>query len=255
MRLQILWVPLVLLSLSTSGWAAETEIQPGVQYPGGSRVKSSSLGVSFVIPEAWFGGILANNNTFTLVSNTQPGMVTAVSEYVRNIQTAARMLSEPLPLDENNHLFPSEAPKVEGNELRQAFQGQVEGKAAVGVARGLVHDTGVGIVFVGIGLAAQADLYRGLIDELAKSVEFTTPVSVAAPPGGWDNYLRGTQLYLVRSSQGFHQERRVDLCPDDRFVLTGNSGSFGDGASWADQESSAGLWHILITRLASNPKN
>ena len=117
MRLLLLRSLLILLLLGTAGWAVEVEIQPGVQYPAGSRVKSASLGVSFVIPEKWFGGILANSGTFTLVSNTQPGMVTALSDYVRNIENAARMLSEPLLLDENNNLFSSEAPRVVGNRL------------------------------------------------------------------------------------------------------------------------------------------
>ncbi len=206
--------PLTLALVEPAG-AQVAEIQPGQMYQAGTRVRASSLGVSFVIPDEWIGTLPQGTEVFLMGSNTRPSVILVSGDEIGSVQEAIGLLSEPLDIDGTNVLQPVGAPVVEDGELTQTYRVVVDGQELTGEAHAFVGPHGIGLAYVAVGPVAQADYYRRLATDLAASTELTTPVAEPAGDAGgdgtWDSLVRGYKLHYITAKNRRFLERAPRL--------------------------------------------
>jgi len=218
------------------GTAAGDALQAGHAYAGGTRVESSSAGVSFVVPPGWIGRANQDGEHQVLVmgSNTTEGVGLVV---VRTGLTAAQLaasLNEAQDLGDGVVLKPTSEPLVDGPRVVARY----ENALYVGYAAALVGPGDSSVVLFFAGPRANEATYRQLVAALAKSVAFLPPSAAApAPPpapgdvsaGGWTELLSGQMLHYFSSynsggaSGGLASHRVLHLCADGRFAYFGDS--------------------------------
>lgn len=258
----------VIAAISEEEKSQMTDIQTGQQYNGGTRVNSPDLGLSFVVPDEWLGGLPQGAEAFVMGSNTRAGIIVVLSQRSSSIDEVVDALSQPLPLDQGVILQPVGQPEVDGPWVRTRVTTSDGSNNFEGYAIALVREKGLGIFIVGVGPEG-ADYYQQVAASLASSTRVTT-VSVAsnqaAPssgPGGQDssqlaqewqqffNGMRATYLSSFSSglSGGSSEKVEYDLCSDGQFAYssssslsidTGGASAFSGGSS-----ANSGTWRIV----------
>jgi|GEM_PF-1186840 len=253
---------------TTAGTAAHAapalpaDLQPaqmGRRYEAGSRVGSTSAGVSFVVPRDYYAGYLASENQFVIVSDTRPGLVVVRALTNMPLPEAVVQLSGAWQTSDTL-LVPQGQTRVEGSVARASFA--VSGPQG----QGALHVVGVGggagnaLLFGAFGAAHESEALLALAEELAAS-------AVLSPPSREDArhaaaQLAGVQLSLGSSTSGggyndshfSSSSTRLDLCSDGRYAYAYRSmtsvsvGDFGElggvGASSSDSEEAYGRWSV-----------
>ena len=239
------------------------DIQIGRTYNAGTRVRSPELGISFVVPSEWSGGVPDGVGAFLLASNTRPGLGLAMSQRSASRDEVLHAMGQPLTLDESTVLQPQGEPEVEGRWVKARFSWSDGFDTLAGRAMALVDPGGNGVLYVAVGPETEAGHYADLVAGLASST-IVAPVGqkVAKPAAGgstplaeeWDAHLRGRRLtyitsYSSGSSGGFSERKEAFLCRDGQFLYsnssslsvdTGGASAFGGG-----QGSGGGEWKVV----------
>ena len=253
---------------STTTEAQMVELRAGQQYSAGTRVRASNLGLSFVIPEEWSGGIPQGSQAVVLGSSTRAGMVLILSQNSANASEVANVLGQPLPLDESLVLQPQGQPQVTGTWVQADYTAETFEGSLVGHARALVAEgQRKGILIVAVGPVADSAYLRQLVAQVAES---TRPEAVAAAGGSqqggqggtalvqqWEQHLRGRRITTLGSYSsydssgiggGYSYENHLYLCSDGSFYYQGSSSVVADspgfGGFTGGQEGNTGTWRI-----------
>lgn len=226
---------LVLALAPRVGPAAAAELQPNQTYAGGTRVESSSVGVSFGIPGGWVGRFVqdAQHHVLLLGSNTIEGVGIVI---VQSGTTAAQVvagLNTPQDLGAGVVLRPTGPPATQGSRIVTRYQSE----AYIGSALALLGPTQNSVVFFFAGPPKNERSYGRLLDDLAASTNFSPPAPVTAQPPAsassglgqaWSNLLAGQALHYFSSygsggGGGMAAHRVLHLCPNGRFAFSGDS--------------------------------
>ena len=244
------------------------DVQVGQQYESGTRVNFPSIGVSFVIPNGWFGVIPEGSQAFLLGSEDSLGLGMALSHQASEASALIGELGQPIPLDQGVTLQVQGQPEIDGSMIRAAISVSDGNESQPGHLLAVFRQGGGGVIFAGFG-PDDGDSYQALIGDLASSVTTTelqtaqaqpqggdttsstgqtagnqaTGTSQSAPSSGlspialqWDQHLRGMKVTYISSyssgSGGGGLSTRIDyyLCRDGRF-------SFNDSSSVASSDS------------------
>ena len=242
------------------------DVQVGQQYEAGTRVNFPSIGVSFVIPNGWFGVIPEGSQTFLLGSEDSLGLGMALSHQASEASALINELARPIPLDQGVTLQVQGQPQIDGSMIRASISVSDGNESQPGHLLAVFRQGGGGVIFAGFG-PDDGDSYQVLIGDLASS--FTTTelqTAQAQPQGGdtasstgqtagnqatgtsqpatdlspialqWDQHLRGMKVTYISSyssgSGGGGLSTRIDyyLCRDGRFL-------FNDSSSVASSDS------------------
>lgn len=241
--------------------AAAEELQPYQTYPGGTRVDSSSVGVSFVIPQGWVGrfGQDAKHHVLMLGSNTIEGVgiVNILSGTTAAQITAS--LTEPQDLGAGVVLRPTGPPATRGSRMATRYQNE----AYVGLALALLGPTRNSVIFFFAGPPKNERAYLSLLEGLGTSTNFLEPAPATAQPqppasGGldpeWSNRLTGQALNYFSSYQsgggggGMASHRVLHLCANGRFAYSGDSlvtmNVPGASGSSGGRDGARGRWSL-----------
>lgn len=241
--------PFLLATTLPASAAQHEELQPDKEYSGETRVGSTELGISFVIPADWGGGVPPGAEVILLGSNVHPGMVIVTADGAMTVEKAKAMLAEPLVLDAATTLQPAGAPQVDGSRFGQRFTGQANGKPVVGRAVGMVTAKGTGILFVALGPEPEKAKLSALADQLLASVEeVAAPAPGATPSGGIAAQLRGKKLYYLKTSGSFSDKASTYLCSDGTALWSSHSTAMSTGGggtlSYAGNAEARGRWSV-----------
>lgn len=226
---------LVVLALASSVVsAAAEELRPNQTYAGGTRVDSSTVGVSFVIPQGWVGLVEqdAKHQVVVLGSNTIEGVGIVI---VQTGPTAAQVeagLNEPQDLGEGVVLRPTGPPVTRGSRMAVRYQNE----AYVGFALALLGPTRNSVIFFFAGPPANEKAYLSLLGGLGTTTNFLPSAPATAQPPApasegvdraWSSLLTGQALNYFSSYRsgggggGMASHRVLHLCANGRFAYFG----------------------------------
>ena len=224
--------------------ASADELQQNRVYAGGTRVESSTVGVSFVIPPEWTGrfGREAPRQVVILGSNTIEGVGLAILQSGVTAAQVIASLNEPQDLGAGVILRPAGQAAVRGSWIAHRYQNP----SYVGRALAALGQTHNGVVFFFAGPAKNERSYISLLEALGASTSFSPPPASAGTPAAapgsagtpaaapapaavaetWSNVLSGQALnyfsrYNSGAGGGMASHRVLHLCPDGRFVYSG----------------------------------
>src|SRR5262245_32685156 len=263
----------VVLTCGAAAAAAE-ELQPSQVYAGGTRVESSSVGVSFVTPQGWVArfGQDAQHRVLMLGSETIEGVGIAIIQSETTAAQVITSLKEPQDLGAGVVLRPTGPPAVQGARIASRYRNQTY----VGRALAVLGPVRNSVIFFFAGPPKNEETYVQLLQGLGASTTFLQPVpTIAQPPapvlGGqdqaWSERLTGQALNYFSSYNsgggggGMSSHRVLHLCADGRFAYSGDSlvtmnvpgasGSSGgrDGfrGSWALESSTPTTAVLVLT--------
>ena len=255
-----LTLAIVLLAGVTSSPAEE--LVSNRTYVAGTRVESSPLGVSFVVPAGWAAKFARDARSQVLVmgSNTIEGVGLAILQPGRTAEQIAASLDEPQDLGAGVVLRPTGRPAAQGAIVTARYQNE----SFVGRAAAVAGPADNGVVFFFTGPGRHEGTYVRLLEALARSTSFASPGGAAtakpgAPAGGelaaaWSNLLTGQMLHYFSSYSsgggggGMSSHRVLHLCSNGRFTYTGDSSLTmnvpGASASGGGRGGFHGQWRI-----------
>ncbi|MGH1361957.1 MAG: hypothetical protein ACRBF0_00280 [Calditrichia bacterium] len=235
-------------------------LKAGERYSSGTRVRDSGSGVSFVLPEDWFGGVPANSDGFLLGSNTIAGVGIVYMRQQTTLQLAEQLLNAPQDLGDGVILQPTGEVKRSMNRIEIEYSnGTYFGKA---IAR--VGKFGNGAAAFWAGPIADKQRYAKLTGQVAGSFKFLKPTKSSAAVE-WDSWLRGTMLRQLSSSSssgygdgsysGSSSSTTLHLCSNGRYSYSSSSsfsvdagdagfGYSGGGAYGQSGDSDSGTWKV-----------
>jgi hypothetical protein len=231
-------VVLALAILTCTLWvgaAVGDVLQAGHAYAGGTRVESSSAGVSFVIPPGWTGTVNQDGEQPVLVlgSSATEGVGLVIVRTGLTPEQLVASLNEPQDLGGGVILRPSSQAIADGARIVARF----ENALYVGYAAALIGPDNHSVVLFYAGPQTNEATYRQLVAGLAKSVTFDSPSVTSPPPPaddpstrGWAQLLSGQMLHYFSSYSsgsagggGMAAHRVLHLCADGRFTYFGDS--------------------------------
>ena len=241
------------------------ELVPGQSYSGGTQVGSSTLGVSFEIPQDWLGGIPQGAEALMLGSNTRPGLVLAIGQQSTDVSEVVATMSQPVPLDNSIVLMPQGQPQVSGRWVNCWYFASDGFTSYTGYAMALVDPDGKGVLFIAAGPQGEADYYQTLVNQMASTTQTisfsggstTTAQGDAGDESSqvvqeWIDFLAGQRMTYMSSASSFSggvdssTRRDMYLCRDGRFIYEDESLiSIDSGSGSGGQESDTGRWRIV----------
>jgi len=238
------------------------DLKAGEQYVSGTLVNIAALGISFRIPDGWYGGIPPNTDALILVSNTDLGLVMAVGQQGTSVEEVVAVMSQSFPLDETTFLFPASDPQVQGNWIAVQYGGTDGTNPVIGYSMARVDANGNGVLFLTTGPETSADYYAELVGQLANSTVTGTASATSAPADSpvspnassplaqqWTEFLAGQRLaYLHNFESGSVSssvDRKIYLCSSGQFYFTEESLVTGGGGYDPTQTEDSGQWQVL----------
>jgi len=159
-----------LLALTTTHAGMAEMVQPGVEYPGGTKVEPPGRGVSFTIPEGWNGMLPEGVTFFVMGSQARKAYVFAIVIDKLTQEKALANMQKPLEL--GNGLTLQLNGKVQQQEHTMTGNYDVVGtdNPLTGYVETLVGKRGTGVSFVAISAPETAD---GVVDVVHALIEDT----------------------------------------------------------------------------------
>lgn len=257
---------------ATAGGGQTVELVAGQSYNGGTTIKISGLGLSFVVPDGWSGGMAQGAEVIFLSSDTRTGFVMVLAHPATNATDLITILGQPTALSQDVVLAPVGTPVVMGDWVRAIYSGGDVTAALSGFALGLISPEGRGIIYLGAGPEGTGEYFAGLIQEMATNTAAVPLISAGGisqdgtgSTGGdqsglaqeWTAFLRGQRLTYMStySNEGVNDyvgssvRRDMDLCGDGRFFYVDESSVSVDssGTSGFDSsgDSQTGTWSVV----------
>ena len=228
-----------LVVLALTSWfvpAAAVELEANQTYAGGTRVESSSVGVSFLTPDGWGGrfGQNAQGQVLLLGSNTLEGVGLAILQADVTPAQVMTRLTEAQHLGGGVVLRLTEPPATRGSLIAARYQNEMY----VGRALALLGPTRNAVIFFFAGPPKNESAYVHLVEALGGSTSFleSAPATAQAPapvpaPNDldpmWADLLTGQALNYFSSYNsgggggGMATRRILHLCPNGRFAYFG----------------------------------
>ncbi|MSQ06973.1 MAG: hypothetical protein EXR54_07865 [Dehalococcoidia bacterium] len=150
------------------------EAVSGQAYPGGTRVEFLDMGLSFIVPEGWIGSIPEESDAFVMGSESQPGILLALTHGAATAQELVENLADPMPLDEGVTLHAQGEPVVEPPWVKVPILATDGTGYLPGYLMALVRTDGPGALYIGFGQGAP-QLFQRLVLGMVASTQTTTP--------------------------------------------------------------------------------
>lgn len=234
-------IGIILFSLSFG----QTELKQDVRYEGNTHLTIPSLGISFIIPQGFFGGV-AQGSPFMVLSDNSNEITLIVTADEMKEQSMMTEMQRQMSIDENLSISPLGPIKKEGKRLWGDYK--VEGatqelKCYVEVKIG---EYGMGAGCIAIALPSASERAKNASIQLLKSMTFkqATPeisnaVGIAKP---WSEYFKGQSLKYFYTQGDFSDTDFIHLCSNGTFTRSKNTlsgGSTGTGSMWGGDQ---GTW-------------
>ena len=132
------------------------------------------MGLSFVVPEGWLGSIPEDSMAFVMGSETQPGIIIALTHETATAGELVENLAEPMPLEEDVTLHVQGEPIVEWPWVKAAVLVTNGTGYLPGYLMAMVRQDGPGALYIAFGQAGP-QLFQRLVSGMAASTQTTTP--------------------------------------------------------------------------------
>ncbi|MEL6821919.1 MAG: hypothetical protein AAFP70_09175, partial [Calditrichota bacterium] len=224
-----------------------------------TRVKDPDSGVSFVVPQDWFGGVPDNSEGFVMGSNTVAGIGLVYLRQQTTMQQAEALLNTAQDLGDGVMMQPTGITRSTNGFEVDYSSGAYYGKVVARFGNG-----GNGAAAFWAGPAKDRARYEELARQVAGSFQFNKP-TVSSKVAEWQNLLRGRKLrqlssysstgYGDGSYAGSSSSTTLHLCSNGRYSYASSS-SFsvdagdagfdysGGGAYGQNSDDDTGTWSV-----------
>ena len=236
-----------------------------------------NLGLSFSIPEGWFGQ--ESEEAYVISSNNRTGIVLMIphSEKLTIQQMKTEVQSYGLVFDNFNVLKPvNELDIIDANTLGGAFEGTLNYQQVKAYVIGIVNPHGNGLTIIATDNVESYDqsAFTTLALNVKNSVKFSKAIvntTSASNPGAskggsvadWKKQLSGTRLTYMNTyssnyaGDGYSDETQIHLCKEGYFwYMHDNSMSIGsiDNATVysSSRGNGNGTWDIVAQNNSSH---
>lgn len=233
----------VIISWSSS---AQTELKENVRYEGLTSLVIPTLGITFTIPEGWYGGIASGSSFMVLADDTnEVTIIITADEMVEEL--VAPELQQTIALDETISISPKGTIQKEGkrwwgdytiNGVAREMQGYLEVR---------LGEFTIGAGCIVMALPSSFDRGKKAAAAILKSMIFTAPVqSQASASSGidmpWNDYLKGKSLKYYYTQGDFSDTDFIHLCSDGSFTRRKNTVSGGITGTGTLYDKNMGTW-------------
>lgn len=246
------------------------EIRYGIGVDGGKRLKSVSVGVSFVVPTGWTAVQGAGGYMMTLmppgteqVNMQARGIIGGVWIGLSGVndENLRAMLSLPIPLPVGAYTLvfqPDGVPDVKGHLYSQTYAAQTAYGTFRGRCAAVLGPAGNAMLATAAGSDDRVEVVRAAVDAIAESARFARPQDHARRKAALD-LLTGKRLLKMeshynRAADGTTTSRTsdamLDLHADGSYVYSlstsHDTSTPHGGAAGAAQSGAKGRWWIVI---------
>lgn len=222
---------------------ADAQIEIGRLYSGGEQISEPELGLRLTLPTGWHGRLTPDGEAFVLGSEEGGGYIFVLADESTEAEARAQM-TEPVDLGDGVVLRPAGAVQsVASGHLTAPYSVSGAQAELTGTMDVRLTQSGLGVAFILVSPAAEAERHREALRELAFSLGIEEPaVQPAAGGDEWEPYLRGKYLARFYTDTGYTESTEIWLCSDGAFHFSSQGGGFGGGASGAALSSGGGRW-------------
>lgn len=238
---------LIVVACFLSGSAySQVELKENVRYEGNTHLVIPTLGISFIVPVGFYGGVAPGSPFMVLADDSNEISIIITADEMKEQNVAADMQRQ-MSIDEGLSISPIGMVKVEGKRWYGDYK--VEGatqdmKCYVEVKLG-DYNIGVGCIVIALPSAIARAKKAGI--DVLKSMTFKAPIQpqVAASSGinqPWNEYFRGKSLKYFYTQGDFSDTDFIHLCSNGSFTRsksTVSGGSTGTGSMWGGNQ---GTW-------------
>ncbi len=207
--------------------SGSAQLSGAQKYQSGTRVKDHDSGVSFVVPQDWFGGVPDNSDGFVMCSNTDAGIGLVYLRQQTTMQQAEALLNTAQDLGDGVMMQPTGITRSTNGFEVDYSSGAYYGKVVARFGNG-----GNGAAAFWAGPAKDRARYEELARQVAGSFQFNKP-TVSSKVAEWQNLLRGRKLrqlssysstgYGDGSYAGSSSSTTLHLCSNGRYSYASSS--------------------------------
>jgi len=159
---------IALVVLFSAESAVADDLEAGIRYAGGTRVRDPGTGISLILPAEW-GAILTNGaRSLTLDSALHPGLGLIAWRTDVAADELLAELAEPQALDEAYVLQPEASPTRDGDVITARYR---SGEAC-GLIVAVLGPDGRAVIVLLTGPVTRAAYYATVLEQLRQSVRF-----------------------------------------------------------------------------------
>jgi hypothetical protein len=166
LRAAALAVMLVLMMTQS----ASAAVEPGVEYPAGTKIDTPGAGVSFTIPKGW-SGILPKGRTFFVLGSPAHKAYIYVLVESMNMAEAEENMTAPVSLGNGLSLQLASDIRQEGRVLSADYSVEGGEERIAGYIETLVGQGGLGVGYLAV---SSPDTISGVQDVVHRLIQSTT---------------------------------------------------------------------------------
>ncbi|MBX2968134.1 MAG: hypothetical protein KF803_02080 [Cyclobacteriaceae bacterium] len=226
---------------------AQTELSENVQYEGNTRLKISSLGISFTIPSGWMGGVPQGSSVMVLAeASNEITLIVTASEM--DEQSVFGELQKQIPIDGGISISPIGLVKKEGKRWWGNYRVDGVAQEMKGYVEARLGDHGIGVGCIVVALPSALERGKQGASQLLKSLTFTKPVTpttnttAAGITQPWSEYLRRKSLKFYYTQGDFSDSDFITLCSDGSYARKKRTYSGGVTGTGSLNSTDYGRW-------------
>lgn len=236
---------LIALFLCACPLLAQEGLTGTIDYP--------QLGITVTLPEGWVAN--EGDGSIFIGSQTTPGLILLSVHEFGGAEDLIKSVGSGFSED-GMELFPADVPRLVKEDLAVVeYAGQIEGQPAKGsgAARFNPYGNSVAIIAVGLEKTWDPELPATAL-RIAEGLEFRLPPRTGPSAEQWERHLTNVRLTRMENRPtppdqdtvtiNITSIKRIDLCGDGRFTLSGTT----DMVTHDDRslnEISRGQWDVL----------
>jgi len=240
------WLNLVGITMLTLTASAQTELKENVRYEGNTQLVIPTLGITFTIPEGWYGGISTGSPFMVLADATNEVTIIITADEMIEDQIA-NDLQQKIALDESISISPIGTIQKEGKRWwgEYTISGAAqELKCYLEVKLG---EFNIGAGCIVMAFPSSFENGKKTATAVLKSMTFNAPKqSQAATTSGidqpWNSYLKGKSLKYYYTQGDFSDTDFIHLCSDGSFTRSKNTLSGGITGTGTLSDRNMGTW-------------
>lgn len=230
----------------------------------GNRVNYNSIGVSFVVPEGWFGQ--ETQAGYMLKSETMVGFILINKNHTSDINILLNDAQQGFVNNNANYLqLVGNVENFNATGVGAVYQGALEGVPAKAYMVSVLNNIGLGVSIMATTTPEYySNVYRQLCIDIASSVDKQQNEVIANQTqqtqqiqqtqksrrkNESEKYFAGARLSYINSGDGYGTKIIIDLCEQGFFhhssydSVAVNGGGYSGG--YGDESSGAGIWSII----------
>lgn len=225
---------------------SQIELKENVRYEGNTHLVIPSLGISFVVPQGFFGGV-ASGSPFMVLADPSNEVTIIITADEMKEESISGELQRQISIDEGLSISPLGMVKKEGRRWWGDYRVENATQDMNCYVEVRLGNYNIGAGCIVIATPSAIERSKKAATDLLRGMTFTVPVQpqLAKASGidqPWAEYLKGRALKYFYTQGDFSDTDFIHLCSNGTFgrrKSTVSGGSTGTGSIWGGDQ---GTW-------------